>query len=436
MSFAACGSWLWFLPLTGLFSACRVEGHLACARHSESAQFLFHDPMANLAYDQSLGFYKALWAKVFSAAFPLQAASFYNAYELYAYASYKYNHDNETQAKMSAADLSTLADLASTQQRFLNGNLGSSEPTQEDVARTIAGRTLAANVLSRFGLNMASSGSLNKLNLMFGPVEPFVAFFAVSRLINGPSGNAFVPLPGLGAAMAFELFSMRRDSSAYPSIDDLWVRFLYRNDSRDETPFIEYPLFGNGNSQSRMRLADFVAAVEGLGVTGVAQWCNVCDSTNLFCSALEENSSDGTEQSSGMNTGGKQMSGVVAGVIGAVVMAAVLALAALLAVVVGRVRFYRDGRDRRSSACGGFKGPEKMRSDVDVTYTGSGAQHERTGSWQLREGRSAGEGAVAAPAGVVLKTPDPVGFRARPREEEDDDTSVAGHEPVSPLESV
>jgi len=394
--------------------------------------------VANKAYDQSLGFYRALWKKkVFSDAFPLEAANFYNAHDLFSYASYRYNHDNATHSEMTAADLAMLADLASVQQRYLNGNLGASALTEADVTRTIAGRTLAAKVVAQFELNMASSGSSGKLNLMFGSFEPFVAFFAISRLVDGASRDSFLPLPGPGAAMVFELFSMRGNASAYPSVDDLWVRFLYRNDSLDDTPFVEYPLFGNGNSQSRMKFADFATTMEGISVGGVGQWCRICDTTNLFCSALEGNSGNEAAPVPDGKLGRGKVTSVVAGVIGALVTVAVVGLAALLAVLVGRVKFYREGRDRSSSTFGGFRGAEKMRSDADVTYAGNGAQHERTGSWQLRDARGAAEGPIATPTEAVLRNPN----RTNPRfqhsdNDDDDDISVLGHTPVAARESI
>lgn len=401
--------------------------------------------MVDQIYQRSLAFYRDLWGKIFSDAFPLNATHFYNAYDLYEYASYKYNHDNKTRAEITETDLARLEVFASTQQRYLNGNPQVPGLAPGDTLRTIAGRMLAAKVLAQLRLNMQSSGSSKKLNLMFGSFEPFVAFFAVSRLANGASADDFEPLPSPGAAMVFELFSTDASSSSYPSTDDLWVRFLYRDNSLAGAPFVEYSLFGYGNSQSRIKFSDFATAMEAVSVASVAQWCNVCDSLSLFCAALAENSSGGTAPpTQAAKQRRRGVSPAVAGVIGALVTTAVLGLAAAAAALAGAVRIYRADRgpQRGATLGGGFKGAEKRASDADVAHARGGARHERTGSWELRAGSTgAGAGAgesvaTTTPAGAVVGAPERAASSRAARGDDDDDVSVMGHTPVTPRESV
>ncbi len=344
-------------------------------------------------HDQTLGFYQELWDAIFSVAFPLSMANFYYATDLYEYAAYQYKHDGTTHSKMTSDDLKNLAMYAGIQQRELNGNLSASGTVQGDMIRAISGRTLAAKVLQRLKLNMASHGSTNKLNLMFGSFDPMIAFFALSGLVNGPSADNFEALPNPGAAMVFELFSNGGNGS-YPSAHDLWVRFLYRNSSTPDTPFVEYSLFGNGNSQSVMRYSDFASGMQAISLDNIAAWCNVCGSINLFCAALQSNAggssgSPSTGYSSG--GGGGKIDPVVAGVIGAAVTCGLVGLLLLAAILLGFVRFSTSSKDRRNSTLGGFKGAEKMASDNDLSYVKDGVRHERTGSWELRNGAKATE---------------------------------------------
>lgn len=387
-------------------------------------------------HDNTLPFYQRLYHTIFFGAFPLSMANFYYATDLYQYAAYLYNHDRATRSKMTSVDLDMLAQYAGIQQRDLNGNLTASGAEQGDMIRAISGRTFAAKVLERLKLNMASKGSSNKLNLMFGSYEPLIAFFALSGLVNGPSGDTFKPLPNPGATMVFELFSSGGNGS-YPSISDLWVRFLYRNSTVAGTPLIQYSLFGNGNEESSMKYNDFESGMQAIALDGITTWCNVCESINLFCSGLKSNADAGGSTGSGSTeshgNGGSSLDPVIAGVIGAAVTLAVLGLLLLVFLLFGILRF-SPSKDRRSSTFRGFRGAEKMASDNDLAYAKSGVRHERTGSWELRNGgKAAEEGAACTDSGAVVQKNY---ASSSTRSVDDDAISVMGATPVKPRESI
>ncbi|KAH8907329.1 histidine acid phosphatase [Coniochaeta sp. PMI_546] len=413
-----------------------INGRATCSKYYESILNFTEDPSAIKVHDDTLGFYQRLWGTIFSGAFPLSMANFFYATDLYEYAAYQYNHDNTTHSKMTSSDLAMLAFYAGLQQRDLNGNLSASGAVEGDMIRAISGRTLAAKVLERLKLNMASRGSSNKLNLLFGSFEPMIAFFALSGLVNGPSADNFEPLPNPGAAMVFELFSNGGNGS-YPAVHDLWVRFLYRNSSISGTPFVEYSLFGNGNSQSVMRYSDFASGMQAVSLDGVAAWCNVCASINLFCSGLQSNSggSSGSTSSGTSSSGsGGKIDPAVAGAIGAAVTCGLFGLLLIAAVLLGVVRFSTSGQDRRNGTLGGFKGAEKMASDNDLSYAKGGVRHERTGSWELRDGAKATEeGPETVGAGAVVNK---TRATSRTRSVDEDDISVMGNTPVEPRQSV
>lgn len=375
-----------------------------------------------------------MWEKIFIGTFPLTMASFYYAYDLFEYAAYRWNHDASVHDVMTSVDLAMLALYAGIQQRDLNGNLTVSGATQGDMIRAIGGRMLAGKIVERMKLNMASNGTTNKLNLMFGSYEPFIAFFALSGLVNGPNSANFQPLPNHGAAMIFELFSFGGNESVYPTTSNLWVRFLYRNSSVEGTPFIPYPLFGNGNSQAFMKFTDFASAMQAIAVDGIAAWCNVCDSINLFCSALDGNAGGSSDVPTTSGPKDGSINPVIAGVIGAVVTVAVVGLLLLAAMLLGIVRFSAAGKDGRNSTLGGFKGAEKMASDTDLAYAKSGGRHERTGSWELRNGgKAVQEDTATGGAGAVVQKSH---ARFDNKGVDDDAISVMGASPVKPMESV
>ncbi|KAK3946249.1 histidine phosphatase superfamily [Diplogelasinospora grovesii] len=421
-----------------------IEGNAYCTKYTQSLIDLRTDGDVVSTYQDTLPFYHALWDRIFQKQFRMTMANFYNAYLLYDYASFQYNHDNETRALITADNLTTLAQLASSEQRYRNANLSASDVTGGNMIRTIAGRTMAAKVVALFRDNINSAGASGKMNLVFSSFEPFVAFFALASLINGPSGANFVSLPNPGAAMVFELFSIGGNESAYPSVDNLWVRFYYRNGTDSAAPFIQYSLFGNGNANSRLQFTDFVTEINSISVDSVASWCQVCDSVGaaLFCSGLLSNSAGAGDPSAVSGGGNPVVNPVIAGVIGAAVSISVIGLAILAAIVYGGVRFHRAGSPQaRNSTLGGFKGAEKMASDTDIAYAKSGVRHERTGSWELHDGGN-GKGVMPTvpvqahtTAGAAVKARDFASSSTKPID--DDAVSVMsemGQVPVKPRE--
>ena len=400
------------------------------------------DPTIQKVYSQTLPFYETMWTNFFSLnnAFPQSMANFWYAYDLWDYAQFQFHHSNTSADQISAADLAMLRNLASTQQQDLNANLSASGLSPGDMIRAISGRTLASQVVSLFKSNMATSGVTNKLNLMFGSFEPFLAFFTLSSLITGPSAAVFEPLPEPGAAMIWELFSIGGNASVYPSPSNLWVRFLYRNGTNSGAPFIEYSLFGNGNSQSYMRFNDFVSSMASIGVGSVSNWCTVCQSVSVFCPAAQQGSGGSGQNGSSSSGGSSGLNPVVAGVIGAIVAIVVGAFAALGLFCWRR----KDGK--RNSTLRGFKGAEKMASDTDVTYAKSGTRQERIGSWELRGGGEDGPTTVAAAAaapaaadvegGTSGAAPTKVTSHFGLERIDDDAMSDIGHKPVEPRESI
>lgn len=260
-----------------------------------------------------------------------------------------------------------------------------------------------------FDHNIASDGVADKMTLLFGSYEPFLSFFALSDLATGPSASRFNSLPAHGSVMTFELFSYAVESAnknlttPFPNTDDLWVQFLYRNGTDDSQAIISYPLFGRGNSEVAMKWKDFASGMGAFALNDIVDWCTSCKSITLFCEAMEDNTisqncSSSSGASSSANKGG--ISGPIAGVIGATVTIASFILVAAILMLMG---FRIDYHDRKASAAGaggdigvlkrsgsgGFKGAEKLASDIDLRLKGgagaSVVRHERVGSWELHE---------------------------------------------------
>lgn len=273
----------------------------------------------------------------------------------------------------------------------------------------MAGRTLASKILEQFSHNIASLGSTDKLTLLFGTFEPFLAFFALSDLATGPSATRFTSLPLHGSIMAFELFSYTsppintNNSIPFPDIADLKVRFLYRNGTADDEALIEYTLFNRGNSEADMSWTDFVEAMGQFSLNDLVDWCTECNTASLFCQALETQSTNSSSALIGDSNSSGGISPAIGGVIGATVTIFLLIVAAAALMLLGFRLQQRKEKNASASAKGGdlgvlkrsisgnggFKGAEKLASDADLRLkAGAGAsivRHERIGSWELNE---------------------------------------------------
>ncbi|KAK6215862.1 hypothetical protein LQW54_004042 [Pestalotiopsis sp. IQ-011] len=409
-------------PLGGL------EGHTTCTEYLRSTSNLKSDPRIAQVFADSLPEYQLLWSTVFNGTFPERAASFYYAYDLYEYAAYHYTHNSTIRNTLDISQLSWLNQLANIQQFAMNGDLTASGKVEGDMIRAIAGRTLSAKIMAQFQQQVSLQGDATKLNLMFGSFQPMLSFFSLSELSTGHSSGLFQEIPGFGSAMVFELFSEGTDTANFPTIDDLWVRFLYRNGSSADNPIYEYPLFSHGNSETRIRYSDFVSGIREFSINNVPAWCTTCDAVNIFCSAGRASSVGGSSSAKHHDL---NLSPAAAGAIGAAIAIAVIGVAAVLLYVFGVLGFQRKSSGR-STGLGGSKGPEKMASDPDLSIAKNGARHERVGSWELGSGSAPG-----GPSTETTKGGESVLGATRMRDIDDDgDSMIIGRQPVKPHETV
>lgn len=178
---------------------------------------------------------------MFKEAFPRSQANFYNAYDLYDYAAYHWNHETSTALGMTSHDLETLRELAWEEQSLKYGHL---DDARNDLTSAIAGRTLASRVTALFSENIKSRGKRNKLNLAFTSHKPFLDFFALAKLTTEPFSHLFSQLPEPGATLTFELFSIDEASDSY-SADSLSHTYAYDLDPYNNDAYDHADSFGD-----------------------------------------------------------------------------------------------------------------------------------------------------------------------------------------------
>jgi len=321
------------LPLTPIRS---IQGHVGCnALNDVQIDFEEECPVADSLNHKHKKFYHQLWDRIFAGTFPRSETNFYNAYDLYDYALWRWTHDPEkTRRIMTASELAQLRALASAEQVLRYANL--TDPTLDPDAlklRGIAGRTLASHVPRLFRANIASGGVHNKLNLLFTTHEPFLSFFALTKPGGDLLRDIFSELPYPGATIIFELYSNAAwQEDSFPPLNHLRVRFLYRNSTAPDVPLRLYPIFGH--PLCSMSWKWFEAAMNGIGIEDAREWCRVCGGNNpghdgyedgeeeCFCEAIrrEEEAKKGKKMS--------QLTIVL------IVLVAVLGTASLLLVLV------------------------------------------------------------------------------------------------------
>ncbi|KAI9832274.1 MAG: hypothetical protein M1819_004452 [Sarea resinae] len=393
-----------------------INGMENCPEYSVSGDEYYDTANFKQTQTATNSFYQSFQGTVLDGIMDSSLANFVSAYEIFDYANYAFMHNVSVRdVDITYSDLTQLRVLADQAEYAKNGNTTASGLTKGDKIRTIAGKTLAAEILGQLYTNIESGGADAKLSLLFSSYEPFLSFFALADLPN-ISPN-FYGLPDYGSSLVFELYSYNLTSTgnsssdagtstAYPSTDDMMVRFLFRNGTGDSQGLMSYPLFGQGPDQPDMTFADFALNMGDIMLGSADEWCSACNSPSLFCAAYNSSAWDGASGSSG-SSGSSSSAGTckarknsvspaVGGVIGALVTLAVMLLALLAGFLLGGLRLHRV-QSRRTSAStlgGGFKKGEKLASDPDLvgsegaaTEMGkeSGAQQprERVGSWEL-----------------------------------------------------
>lgn len=374
--------------------------------------------------------FKRVWQKLGSPApYSPTTVNFFTADRIYDLALYNYTHGNRTlPSSLTSQEMHDLEALAAKLVQSRNGDLlQQSAGDDANRVRAIAGRMLAGKVARQMRASLPPRQlrdlSQPKLSLIFGSQEPMVAFSVLAGLLHGGSSAAvFKRLPGHGAVMMFEAFSLvsgsDSDSDSYsgsgsssvvdaplPAESDLLVRFLYRNGTGPDAALAEHPLFGKGNSQRHMAYRDFLQAMDAVAVGSVPEWCHLCGAADLFCPMRDANGNPiGIGGGGGGNGGGNGNDGgpsaPAAGAIGVIATLTFVAAAVAAMMLCGGLRLVRrpgagkdESRERGAGVfggggggvSGGFKGAEKRQDDADISFRG-GARHERSGSWELRNG--------------------------------------------------
>lgn len=370
-----------------------IDGQSQCHAHQAMMHEYNSSPEAQQITQDSEAFYTSLHDRLLGQAFNISSVNYANSRQISEYLEYQAIHNTSLFGDIGLGDIEHARWLADRYTFATNGNL-STKPTPTDAKiRTIAGQTLALQVLSFLNYNVQAHGFGYKMSFLFGNYEPAVALASLMGLASPMTSN-FYSRPAHGASLIFELFSYESEEyPSYPNSSDLFVRFLLHNGTDPSTPFTAYPLFGHGPSNIAISLSEFRTEMGNIALNSLQDWCLWCQSPVGFCySSLNPSQASDTPGPSSMDPG-------VAGVIGAVVTFVFLAIVAIIGIL-----FF--GCPTQPKPNGGFKGNSRMPGDSDVTFQSPNwgdktigihqpetsniggiatKAHPRTGSWEMMQ---------------------------------------------------
>jgi hypothetical protein len=377
-----------------------------------------------------------------SGAIPNSSLNLDNAYAIWDYLSYGQIHSQDVASRINDDIIANVRAIASDLIYRVYGNTSA-----RSAVRAVNGAGLASFTALNFNANLQTNATQNKLNIASTGDESLVSLFAMIGLPD--LYEQFTSLPERGSAVTFELYSSSpvspsSDEAPYPNPEDIYVRFLFQNGTSGTLS--SFPYLGRTKADPDPTMREFFQEIANRArlVTSPSTWCDTCGDSAIWCPAYDYNGFGG----SGITTGGNGghihgMSATIGGVIGAMVTLAVVGLVTIAAMLLSGLRFTRTGKGplagrfggrhgaprstggktlggawfgrntthkRQSSGLGGFKGGEKLASDVDLPKGGGGgfgatvvpvegSGHKRVESWELREGRGRlddQDGAIAA----------------------------------------
>jgi hypothetical protein len=207
-----------------------------------------------------------------------------------------------------------------------------------DSIRSIAGATLAAQILQALNATVTHPTSSPKLNIQFGAYGSFLAFFGLSNLTK--VNPDFYGVPDYASSMAFELVT-NASSTPFPSADQISVRFFFHNGTTSPSSEpVAYPLFGQ--QETTLPWANFTAGMQAFAIGDQMDWCKACGNITGICAMAASAPSSGSNDND--NSSGSGLSTVVAGVVGAMVTLAVILGIEGLIMLVGGLRLVSKKR--------------------------------------------------------------------------------------------
>ncbi|CAZ82874.1 unnamed protein product [Tuber melanosporum] len=248
-----------------------LKGDDGCPAHDQSFENFYASQQFKDLSVSTKPFYES-FADLLEGVIPQSKVNYKSAFTIFDYLNVGRIYNSTIAKRVSSEDLAKLKYLADSTEWALNANITAAIPNPI----SISGSTLAKAILTQLSPSVTTPSSAPKLSVLFGSYDTFLSFFSLASLPSASS--SFYGLPEYASTMVFELVSHPSDSSMY-------IRFLFRNGTRPESPLTEYPLFGQGGQNALMPYTEFAGSMDKIAIDNLDQWCKVCDSQEDICQA-------------------------------------------------------------------------------------------------------------------------------------------------------
>ena len=200
--------------------------------------------------------------------------------------------------------------------------------------RSIGGQTLIGGFLRQLQQTVDSKGA-QKMSVFIGSYNTFLSFFGLANLTD--ASPDFKGIPGYASSLAFELFTDANMNSFPSNIDDLRVRFLFKNGTN--AALTAFPIFDR--KDDFMPWNEFRTEFQARAIKTAADWCARCKSTVGWCSQKgiapdSPVSSNSPASKPPTNSNKSKLTLAQAGVIGAMTTLGVIALVGAILFVARR----------------------------------------------------------------------------------------------------
>lgn len=143
-----------------------LDGSANCPYYTKSGSSYYTGDVFDLLQNETAEFYLSLFPDVLEGFFEASQVGYFDAWTIYDFIQYQYDHNATVAEKLSETDLVRAKILATNWVMSMNANTSSSGAEENDQVGVIAGKTLASRVLQAFASTINSQGESDKMTLV------------------------------------------------------------------------------------------------------------------------------------------------------------------------------------------------------------------------------------------------------------------------------
>lgn len=143
-----------------------LDGSANCPYYTKSGASYYTSETYEIIDNETTAFYLSLFPDILEGYFQAPQVGYFDAWTIYDYLQYAYDHNQTVAEKLSETDLLRAKILATNWVMALNANTSSAGAEADDQVGVIAGKTLASRVLQAFSSSITSQGDRDKMTLV------------------------------------------------------------------------------------------------------------------------------------------------------------------------------------------------------------------------------------------------------------------------------